>query len=71
MRVSKSQSSASQKSPLEQLPSSQKKAKLSHRGGGGGGGGEETKRLKGKSRGSGESVPVEKDQNLIGSALTK
>ena len=69
--TSKSQSGTSQKSPLEQVPScslSSKRTKASHRGGGGGG---DDKRVKGKSRGSGETVIPEKDQNLIGSALTK
>ncbi|XP_019856487.1 PREDICTED: transcriptional adapter 3-like isoform X2 [Amphimedon queenslandica] len=73
--TSKSQSGASQKSPLEQLSSSStsKRTKASHRGGGGGGGGgvDEHKKGKGKSRGSGETVIPEKDQNQITSALTK
>ena len=71
--TSKSQSGTSQKSPLEQVPScssSSKRTKASHRGGGGGGG-DDHKRVKGKSRGSSETVIPEKDQNLIGSALTK
>ncbi|XP_019857959.1 PREDICTED: uncharacterized protein LOC105314422 isoform X2 [Amphimedon queenslandica] len=71
--TSKSQSGASQKSPLEQLSSSStsKRTKASHRGGGGGGGVDEHKKGKGKSRGSGETVIPEKDQNQITSALTK